>query len=680
MTITYVPTTIGAGTQFTFAAAGDVLVVLPGVTLASTNGVAFNSSVTDIEVTVLGTMVSASQCLIGTNSSFTLAAGGSFLSFEANASNSGLFLNGAGSDAKIDGTFSAPEAIGILSSGGSNRITVTGTMSAASVAFLGLAGATGDIFQNSGSLFANANGDAARDRRFNNAVFTEGANTRITNLAGGTITASSSEGNGVRLASAAGGTVVTNHGTITSQLTTGVDFSVLGVGQSVTLFNTGTITGIGNAFDGSVSTANITILNSGHMIGNVQMGLGNDTFTASGGRIDGPWSGDAGTDRYDGRGASLITGAISGGTGNDTLLGGDGAETINGDDNLDTLRGGGGDDQLFGGTSSDLVSGEAGNDALFGGADFDDMSGGAGDDTLTGDDGGLIAQGGDGDDRLAVDISVTASFVGGYGGYGNDTVQGGQVRDNIYGGAGDDEIHADAGDDFLFGGAGDDLIDAADGVDTVFGGAGDDVISHLLGNADIHGGRGFDSLSGGEGADLLDAGADDDELDGDNGSDTLSGGSGDDVIRGGGGTDLAGGGSGADALLGGLGNDTLAGDAGTDTLTGGAGRDILTGGAGADVFVWLATTESGTTPATRDSITDFTSGTDIIDLSAADADSLLAGNQAFVYIGAGGFTSVAGQLQYQAGLLRGDINGDAVADFVIELLNLPALGATDLVL
>ncbi|WP_232820670.1 calcium-binding protein [Thalassobius sp. I31.1] len=67
------------------------------------------------------------------------------------------------------------------------------------------------------------------------------------------------------------------------------------------------------------------------------------------------------------------------------------------------------------------------------------------------------------------------------------------------------------------------------------------------------------------------------------------------------------GGGGADTLDGGSGDDILNGGNGNDTLEGGSGFDLYTGGDGADIFVIGS--------AGSDVITDFTSGTDKIDLS-----------------------------------------------------------------
>ena len=63
---------------------------------------------------------------------------------------------------------------------------------------------------------------------------------------------------------------------------------------------------------------------------------------------------------------------------------------------------------------------------------------------------------------------------------------------------------------------------------------------------------------------------------------------------------------------------------------------------------------------------------DRIDLSAIDAKTS-PGNQAFTFIGTAVFSNVKGQLRVeQAGTtvkITGDVNGDAIADFEIDLLN-----------
>ncbi|MEL6968003.1 MAG: type I secretion C-terminal target domain-containing protein [Pseudomonadota bacterium] len=67
-----------------------------------------------------------------------------------------------------------------------------------------------------------------------------------------------------------------------------------------------------------------------------------------------------------------------------------------------------------------------------------------------------------------------------------------------------------------------------------------------------------------------------------------------------------------ESLTGGGGDQTLTGGAGADLISGGAGSDTLTGGAGSDLFLWNAGDTAG---GALDQITDFVSGTDVIDVS-----------------------------------------------------------------
>ena len=159
------------------------------------------------------------------------------------------------------------------------------------------------------------------------------------------------------------------------------------------------------------------------------------------------------------------------------------------------------------------------------------------------------------------------------------------------------------------------------------------------------------------------------QITGAGGNDILSGGGGADTLIGNGGNDTLNGGNGSDALNGGDGNDTLNGGAGNDVLTGGAGQDIMTGGSGADHFRFLAASDS--TVALPDIITDFSTGQhDKLDFSKLDAALVAAGGTA-LHLGGAAFTGSAGELiQYGSGkntMIAGDLNGDGVADFVIQL-------------
>ena len=153
------------------------------------------------------------------------------------------------------------------------------------------------------------------------------------------------------------------------------------------------------------------------------------------------------------------------------------------------------------------------------------------------------------------------------------------------------------------------------------------------------------------------------------------------------GADQLTGNSSANYLDGKGGNDTINGAGGNDTLYGGAGRDTTTGGAGADIFLFKAASEIGRTESTRDVIADFVSGQDKIDLSAIDADSNLSGNQDFTFLAANdaSFTRDGGELAWRTDaatnrtIVQGDINGDGVHDFELELKGLVSLKASDFI-
>ncbi|NML18906.1 M10 family metallopeptidase C-terminal domain-containing protein [Azohydromonas caseinilytica] len=172
-----------------------------------------------------------------------------------------------------------------------------------------------------------------------------------------------------------------------------------------------------------------------------------------------------------------------------------------------------------------------------------------------------------------------------------------------------------------------------------------------------------------------------DVLHGGLGASTIQGLAGDDQLRGEGGNDSVYGGTGSDALYGGAGADLLQGDEGSDVLTGGAGKDMLTGGEGSDRFVFQYTSDSGPSAATRDVITDFVQGEDRIDLSALDANTATYAREAFsVVIDAAAAFTAAGQLRLGDGVLWGNTDADADAEFAIELVGVTRLDLSDFVL
>jgi serralysin len=218
------------------------------------------------------------------------------------------------------------------------------------------------------------------------------------------------------------------------------------------------------------------------------------------------------------------------------------------------------------------------------------------------------------------------------------------------------------GNDLIVGGAGNDTISTGDGADVI----------RVSGIKD-----GYDAVNGGAGLDRIEATTADTAI-------GLTAVSGIETITANGLTGVFVRGNGAANVLdfsattlsgitrieGGNGADTVIGSAGADTIVGGLGADRLTGGAGADVFRFNLITESR--GAAFDTITDFTHLSDQIDLTAIDANTLLAGDQGFNFIGAAAFGHIAGELRLIIGVtgetrLLGDINGDANVDFDIHL-------------
>lgn len=299
---------------------------------------------------------------------------------------------------------------------------------------------------------------------------------------------------------------------------------------------------------------------------------------------------------------------LTGGSGNDTVLGYASDDDLFGLEGNDSLSGNAGNDSLHGGAGADTLKAGAGNDHLYGGADADWLEGGEGEDSLHGGAGNDVLVGGthdaywntyassgsdtylfgrgDGQDTLydhdsssgaidkivfqagilPTDVSATRSLNGNlvlkikdstdqltvYGYFANDAAGGWQIEEIRF----EDDLATvwRVADVKLM------QFNSGTGNDTLIGYASDDTLFGYEGN---------DSITGASGNDLLDGGAGNDRLLGDEGHDALDGGAGSDVLLGGAGNDRLSGGADTDELQGGAGNDTLHGGLGNDVLNGG---------------------------------------------------------------------------------------------------------------
>jgi Ca2+-binding RTX toxin-like protein len=361
----------------------------------------------------------------------------------------------------------------------------------------------------------------------------------------------------------------------------------------------------------------------------------------------------------------LLTGEVDGAAADDLLTG---VENLTGGEDDDELRGTAGANILDGYWGADTLAGRGGND-IYHVDDPDDL---------------VVEAEEEGTDEVRLEwmdeyvlpdhvekLKNLSSdpFLGTgnalnndmTGGGDEDILHGGDGQDSLSGGSGDDFLHGEAGHDTLSGGTGEDWMAGGDGNDAYVADCEEDAIVELAGG-------GVDQVFASSSAYTLP-----DEVENLNynsyGAFHGTGNALANIIYGGSAADTLEGLAGDDELRGGGGADSLAGADGADLLVGGAGADLLEGGAGADTFR-VGAYESGT-GASADSILDFVSGADLIDLSSIDADSGTAGDQAFAFIGAAAFSGTAGELRYGFDgtdtWLQADTNGDSAADFEIML-------------
>jgi len=416
-----------------------------------------------------------------------------------------------------------------------------------------------------------------------------------------------------------------------------------------------------------------------------------------------------GSGNFIGTGNSLAN-IITGGAGNDTLDGSTGADTMSGglgndtylvDDLGDVVRyetATGGRDlikttllsyAIGSATVEDLTFVGTGNFSGDGNTLANTLVGGAGDDVLNGRAGADTMQGLLGADTYVVDNAgdVVIEI-----GDDIDTVRtallsytlGDRVEDLSFTGAGSHTGSGNALANVLFGAGSSDTLNGLDGNDTLDGKAGNDTLIGGAGNDTLNDPSGTNTMIGGTGDDTYVAYDMVDTI-------TENAGEGTDTVNsvslrytlGGNLENLTFIGSGNFVGTGNAAANVITGGAGNDTITGGAGADRLSGGAGADLFVYATVADSGA--AGRDTVTDFSSlEGDRVDFHLIDANTGVAGNQAFTFIGQAAFSGTAGELRYaqvstNAGI-AGDVNGDGLTDFSLSLTGTHALTAGDFVL
>ena len=313
------------------------------------------------------------------------------------------------------------------------------------------------------------------------------------------------------------------------------------------------------------------------------------------------------------------------GSGNDDVVAGAGADTLDGGDGSDginyvfsntgvvvnlatNVNTGGyaqGDvlysvERIIGSQYADFLTGDANNNTFIGHGGADTIDGGAGTDGVEYTS-----------SQYAININLSLTTAQAGGDASGDVLKN---IENVLATANNDILVGSNANNILIGDVGNDTIDGGDGNDTLIGGAGDNKYwVNILGDVGtdvLNGGGGNDQLIGASGNDTLIGGVGADTLDGGNGIDTASyvtssaavtvnlglataqtgGDAAGDIlvnienVTGSAYADSITGNSGNNLLSGADGNDTLLGGAGADTLDGGTGDDLFDGGSGADRF------------------------------------------------------------------------------------------------
>ena len=228
-------------------------------------------------------------------------------------------------------------------------------------------------------------------------------------------------------------------------------------------------------------------------------------------------------------------------------IGGDGNDSLSGNESANYLSGGAGDDTLNGYGGNDVLNGGTGNDRLYGGNNESDtylfraghgkdvvndyasedeqadtlrFNGAKAQDAVFDRDGwNLNIKAYGSEDQVTVkDYFYSDSYSRYHFQFDDSTVGAADLAARVF---------------TLNGTDGDDGLTGRDTADIINGGAGHDSLRGYGGNDVLNGGTGNDSLSGGDGDDVLNGEEDNDTLEGGTGHDTLDGGVGNDHMQGG---------------------------------------------------------------------------------------------------------------------------------------------------
>ncbi len=296
-------------------------------------------------------------------------------------------------------------------------------------------------------------------------------------------------------------------------------------------------------------------------------------------------------------------GAITGGTGNDIILGGYGSISLTRGQPLliqTTSAASGGNEQITGGAGSDIIIGGPGANTIVGGY---------GNSVIAGSSAQVALSGG----RLA-SVMTSNPGIG-----GNDKITGGPGNDIILGSAGADTIDGGSGNDLILGHDGQVTVsqgvptfassaDPSVGLDDNIGGnTGNDVIVAGAGNNTISGGPGNDVILGHDGIVRLVGGvvtsaqstdptyAGNDSITTGNGTNLVMGGTGANSITAGPGIDIVLGANGTASLSGGIVTSAASIDpsnGGNNTIIGGRGTDVIIGGPGSNKISTFGTSDA----------------------------------------------------------------------------------------